>query len=108
MLKKIYEAFEARLAALVDKSSWFLIVPALAVVACIDLPRTISVLTWMAFVAILVGFCIQISRVAWSPVDLVALLTKAREDARASAIVVAAVIHFVAILVLAVVLWTRP
>ena len=108
MLKKLYEKFEARFAALMDKSSWFLILPALALVCCMDLPRALSVLTWMAFAAILVGVCIQISRVAWSPVDLVALVKKAGEDARASAIVVAAVIHFVALLVLAVVLWTRP
>lgn len=108
MLKKVYSKFQTRLAALVDKSAWFLILPALAIVYCIDPVRTLSVLTWMLFVAILVGFCIQISRIAWSPVDLVAMVNSAERDPRASAIVVAAVIVFVGLLVLSVVLWTRP
>ncbi|MFS2112743.1 hypothetical protein [Herbaspirillum frisingense] len=108
MLKKFYQKFQTRLAALVDKSAWFLIVPALVIVYCIDPVRTISVLTWMLFVAILVGFCIQISRIAWSPIDLVNMVGMAARDPRASAIVVAAVIVFVGLLVLSVVLWTRP
>lgn len=108
MLGNLFKKFKPRLAALIDKSALFLILPALAIVACIDLPRTLSVVTWMLFAAILVGFCIQISRAAWSPINLVGLIDKAGEDPRAAATVVAAVIHFVGFLVLALVLWTRP
>ena len=101
-------SFETRLGALVDKSSWFLILPAMCIVAAFDWARMLSVLTWMLLLAVVVGFCIQISRVAWSPVDLVRLVDKASEDSLASAVIVAAIIIFVGILVLAGVLWTRP
>jgi len=107
-IRKVYNKFESRLRALVDKSALFLMLPALLLLSLIDLPRTLSVASWMLFGAVLVGFCIQISRIAWAPIDLVALITKAKEDPRACAIIVAAVIVFVAILFLSLALWTRP
>lgn len=107
-LINLYAKFEARILALTDKSALFLMLPALLVLGLVDLPRTLSIASWMLFGAVLVGFCIQISRIAWSSINFQAMVDKAQEDPRACAIIVAAVIVFVGMLFLSLAFWTRP
>jgi hypothetical protein len=108
LLKRWYGKFEARIHAFGDKSAWFLMLPALLILSLIDLPRTAAILGWMLFAAVLIGFCIQISRIAWSPINLVDLIERAKEDPLACAIIVAAVVYFVGQLFGSLVVWTRP
>ncbi|MFJ9451524.1 hypothetical protein [Herbaspirillum sp. NPDC101397] len=107
-IKNYFLAFGTRLKALVDKSALLLILPAMLILGVLDLPKTAAIASWMLFGAVLVGFCIQISRIAWSPLDFTALVDKAMEDSRACATIVAAIIIFVGLLFLSLAFWTRP
>ena len=83
--------------ALIDKSAWMLIAPALLVIFFIDPSLAKTLLTWMLFGLVIAGASVIISRIVFPQVDLSAMLAEVREQNNVGAgVVVAAIILFVA------------
>lgn len=97
-----------RFGALVDGSAWSLILPALVALWFIDPPMAKTLAQWSLYFLVLAGMVVVISRVIFPSVNLDTLLDKAERGEVAPAVAAAAIVLFVALLVLAFVLWARP
>ena len=99
-----------RTSALIDKSAWMLIAPALLVIFLIDPALAKTLLTWMLFGLVIAGASVIISRIVFPQVDLSALLREVLENENNSTgagLVVAAVIMFVGMVMMALVIWAK-
>lgn len=94
--------------ALLDAHAWLLILPALLVLAAIDLPMVRTMLEWSLFGVVLVGMAIIISRIVFPQIDLAELVREARLGNVAAALVVLGLLVFFGQLVLALAGWAKP
>lgn len=97
-----------RLHALIDGSAWLLILPAALGLFSLDAPMVKSLAQWSLYFVVLAGLAVMISRIVFPTIRLRDLVDRAETDPRAAGLVAAAVIAFVAILILSFVLWARP
>lgn len=102
------ETTRRRFAALTDGSAWLLMLPALLVLWVVDPPMVKTLLQWTMFFLVVSGLSVMVSRVCFPQIDLNSFLVRAYHGDKACALVVAAVIAFVAALIIAIVLWARP
>lgn len=93
-----------RLKALVDPSALLLLALTVGGLSLLNFGRTLVLLEWMAFAGALVAYAIVLSRVAFPFIDLKSLMGWTDRTSP----VIAAVIQFVGLLVLALAIWTRP
>ena len=97
-----------RTSALIDKSAWMLIAPALLVIFLIDPALAKTLLTWMLFGLVIAGASVIISRIVFPQIDLSALLAEVREkNSTGAGLVVAAVILFVGAVMMSLVIWAK-
>lgn len=96
-----------RLAALLDKSAWLLIAPALIALYLLDPPLARTFAQWSLFFLVLAGMAVVISRIVFPQVDLTGFVRRAAGGDRASATVAAAIVLFVGILILSGVIWVK-
>lgn len=96
-----------RLAALFDKSAWLLIAPAIIALYWIDAPLARTFAQWSLFFLVLAGMAVVISRIVFPQIDLKYFVTRAENGSHAASIVVAAIVLFVGMLILAGVLWVK-
>lgn len=97
-----------RVRALVDKSAWLLILPAVLYLFLIDTAMARTLLEWTAYALVLAGITIIISRVTFPQIDLSDFVDKVSKTGdRAAAMVVSAIVIFSGLLMLALVLWAR-
>lgn len=104
----LIENTRRRFAALLDGSAWLLILPALLGLFAWDAPMARTLLQWSLFFVVLSGFAVMISRIVFPQINLSEYLVRAYHGDLACAIVAAAVVAFVAFLILSFVLWARP
>lgn len=97
-----------RFAALLDGSAWMMMAPSLLALFFIDAPMAKTLLQWSLYFVVLVGLVVMISRICFPQIKLHEFTSDALHGSVAGAIVVAAVILFVAIVTLAFVLWAHP
>lgn len=100
-------SFWKRIAVLGDKSALVLIVPALAILYFIDQAMAVTLVQWLVFAPVLAGVAVHISRIVFPQISLNTFFTEAEKGNVASGIVAAAVILFVALIVLALVIWAK-
>lgn len=97
-----------RLAALIDKSAWLLMLPALVIVYLADPAMLCTLLQWTAFFGIIAGIAVVISRIIFPQIHLEDLIQRALEQRNpAAGMIVSAVIVFVGILIYAMVVWAK-
>lgn len=96
-----------RLEALIDKSAWLLIIPALIALYFIDPVMLKTLAQWLVFAPVLAGLAIIVSRVVFPQIALGELVEDVREGNIAAGILAAAVVLFVAMLFLALILWAK-
>lgn len=96
-----------RLEALIDRSAWLLIIPALIALYLIDPVMLKTLAQWLVFAPVLAGLAIIVSRVAFPQIDLGELVADVRDGNTAAGILAAAVVLFVALLLLALILWAK-
>jgi hypothetical protein len=117
MFEKISALFSAsrtwltgkgRTRAFLDTSAWLLIAPVIVVIYLIDPAMAKTLWQWSIIALAFAGLSIIISRVVFPHIRLTTLVESAQEDKNvASAIVAAAIILFVAVVMLSVVLWAK-
>lgn len=106
-LKLIASRFR-RFRAMFDKSAWLLIAPALVIIFLIDASLGRTLLTWSAFGVAIAGVSVIISRIIFPQIDLSALVRQVSDRQNTAAgIVVAAIILFVGLVMLALVMWAK-
>lgn len=106
-LKLISNRFR-RTRAMFDKSAWMLITPAIVGIYLLDAALARTLATWMLFALVIAGAAVIISRIIFPQIDLNTLLRQVQEKNNTGAgIVVAAVILFVGLVMLALVLWAK-
>lgn len=93
--------------ALIDKSAWILILPAIVVLAVIDLPLLKTLLSWTTFSVAIAGLSIIISRIVFPQVDLDKLLSRVEEGHAPSAIVATGLMIFVAMVFYSIIFWAK-
>lgn len=108
MSEKLMALFKALQSIVLDSQALLLLLPALALLYAIDGPKTLTLLEWMLFAAVIGGFAIQISLTIFPQVKLGELVERAADDPKGAAMVAAALIVFVGMLILSIVLWAKP
>lgn len=97
-----------RLSALVDKSAWLLIAPALLVLFMLDHAAAVTLVQWSLFALVLAGVGIIVSRLTFPQVHLGDLVDQAQNQGNVAAgLIAASIVIFVAVTLLAMVLWAK-
>lgn len=96
-----------RLAAFIDASAWVLILPAVLVLSLIDPAMVRTLLEWTSYALVLSGIAIVVSRVTFHQIKIDDLIGQVENGNRAAATVIASIVFFVAIVMLALVLWAK-
>lgn len=96
-----------RIRALIDKSAWILILPAVAYLFFIDTAMVRTLLEWTAYALVLSGIAIIISRVTFPEIELDQLMKDVANGSRAAATVIASIVLFVGLVMLSLVLWAK-
>ena len=89
-MDKLLAFFENRLHALVDKSAWMLIAPALVALFLIDTAMAKTLVQWSLYAVVLAGLGIIISRLTFPQINLSEHVDEARKGNVAAALVVLA------------------
>lgn len=103
----MFSSFLKRVAVLGDKSALVLIVPALVILYFIDEAMAKTLVQWLVFAPVLAGVAIHISRIVFPQIKLTELVNQSLQGNTAAGLVSSAIILFVAIIVMALVLWTK-
>ena len=106
-MDKLLAFFENRLHALVDKSAWMLIAPALVALFLIDTAMAKTLVQWSLYAVVLAGLGIIISRLTFPQINLSEHVDEARKGNVAAALVVLAIVSFVAIVLYSMVTWAK-
>lgn len=93
--------------ALIDKSAWLLIAPAVAVLYFIDSAMLLTLVQWLVFAFVLLGAAVMVCRIVFPQVQLTRLVGLAERGNMAAAVVASALMGFLAVLVLSLVLWAK-
>ncbi len=101
------DSFLKRFAVFGDKSAIVLIVPALAILYFIDHAMAMTLIQWLVFAPVLAGVAIHISRIVFPQIRLTTFVRQAESGNVAAGLVASAIIIFVAVIVLALVTWTK-
>lgn len=96
-----------RLEALLDKSAWMLIIPSLIVLFFIDKTMLQTLTQWLVFAPLLAGVAIIVSRVVFPQIHLTTLVEQVRQGNMAAGLLAAALVLFVAIVIVALVMWAK-
>lgn len=96
-----------RTKALADKSAWLLILPSLIILYFTDPAMLKTLIQWMAFAPVLAGVAVIVSRVVFPQIHLTTLAREAIKGNTAAGLLASAIVVFVAIVVLALVMWAK-
>lgn len=96
-----------RVRALGDKSALFLMLPSLLVAFLIDAPMAETITEWLIMAPFMAGLTVLLSRVMFPYIDFPRLLDEVMLENRGAAVVVAGLMTFCGLLMLALILWAR-
>lgn len=96
-----------RLKALLDKSAWLLILPSLVALFFIDEAMLKTLVQWLVFAPVLAGVAIIVSRVVFPQIHLTTLVEQTQKGNTAAGHLASALVLFVAIVILALVMWAK-
>lgn len=96
-----------RTLALIDKSAWLLIAPAVIALFFIDLTMLRTLAQWLAFAPVLVGVAVIVSRIVFPQIHLTELVDEVKKGNAAAGILSGCLVLFVAVLVIGMVMWAK-
>lgn len=106
-MKNHLESIAKRLRVFGDKSAFLLTAPFAVALYYIDPAMLKTLLQWLLFGPVLAGVAIIISRIVFPHIELNEHIDEAKRGNPASGLIVAAVIVFVGLLVMALAGWSR-
>jgi hypothetical protein len=98
---------KAHFKALLNPSVWFLILPAVLALYCVDPAMVRTMLEWTIYVLVLAGISIIVSMVVFPQVKVDDLIDAVGKGSNPAAIVLSALILFVGIVFIGIVLWAK-
>jgi uncharacterized membrane protein YjfL (UPF0719 family) len=96
-----------RTKALADKSAWMLMIPSIIALCFIDMSMLKTLLQWLVFAPVLAGVAVIVSRIVFPQIHLSTLVEQTEEGNTAAGILASALVLFVALIVLALVMWAK-
>lgn len=96
-----------RTKALADKSAWMLMIPSIVALCFIDMSMLKTLLQWLVFAPVLAGVAVIVSRIVFPQIHLSTLVEETEKGNTAAGILAAALVLFVALIVLALVMWAK-
>lgn len=96
-----------RLKALLDKSAWLLILPSIVALFFIDKAMLETLVQWLVFAPVLAGVAIIVSRVVFPQIHLTTLVNQVHKGNTGAAILASSLVLFVAIVIVALVMWAK-
>lgn len=96
-----------RAKGLFDKSAWLLIIPPAAVLWWLDPVMFQTLIQWLIFAPVVAGTAVIISRIVFPQVHLSTLYHQAVQGNVAASIMGSALITFVAVIICAMVVWSK-
>ncbi|NCE85282.1 hypothetical protein [Pseudomonas sp. Q1] len=96
-----------RLKALLDQSAWLLILPSLLTLFLIDTAMLQTLIQWLVFAPVLAGLAIIVSRVVFPQIHLSTLVEQTGQGNTAAGLLAAALVLFVAVVIMALVMWAK-
>ncbi|EAM1616336.1 hypothetical protein EU642_22120 [Salmonella enterica] len=96
-----------RTRALTDKSAWMLMLPSLVCLWWIDEALFKTIVEWLIVAPLITGLAVMLSRIVFPQVNLGLLVDEAILENKAAAIVVAGLMLFCGLLIVALMLWAK-
>ncbi|EAM6792305.1 hypothetical protein E0G74_00925 [Salmonella enterica] len=101
------DSIRMRTRALTDKSAWFLMVPSLGGLYAIDEALFKTIVEWLIIAPLITGLAVMLSRIVFPQVNLGLLVDEAILENKAAGIVVAGLMIFCGLLIVALMLWAK-
>ncbi len=96
-----------RFLALIDQSAWLMIAPCALAIYFIDDTMFKTLLQWLLFAPILTGVAVIVSRIVFPQIHLTEMVDEVKAGNTAAGILSGCLVLFVAVLVVALVLWAK-
>ncbi|EAW2493093.1 TPA: hypothetical protein JK846_003582 [Escherichia coli] len=106
-MSQFLQSIHKRTRALGDKSAWILMLPSLLTLWAVDATLFQTIIEWLIVAPLVTGLAIILSRIVFPQVDLGLLVDEVILENKAAAIVVAGLMTFCGLLILALMLWAR-
>lgn len=106
-MSQFLQSIHKRTRALGDKSAWILILPSLVSLWWIDVALFKTIVEWLIIAPLITGLAVMLSRIVFPQVNLGLLMDEVILENKAAAIVVAGLMGFCGLLILALMLWAR-
>jgi hypothetical protein len=101
------ELKKQRAKALFDKSGWLLIIPPAALLWGLDPAMFKTLMQWLIFAPILAGVAVIVSRIVFPQINLSTLVCETIKGNVAASLVASTLIAFVAVIICAMVVWSK-
>ena len=96
-----------RVCILGDKTAWMLMVPSALVLWYVDSALAKTVLEWLLVAPLITGLAVILSRMVFPQIELGRLVDEVMLENKGAAIVVAGLMVFCGLLIMALMLWAR-
>lgn len=96
-----------RTKALADKSAWMLMLPSVIALYFIDTAMLKTLVEWLIFAPFLAGVAVVVSRIVFPQIHLTELVRETTQGNKAASVLASALVLFVALIVLALVMWAK-
>lgn len=98
---------KARLAPLLDPSSWLLALVGFGLLAALDWATALTLLQWSLFALVIAALTIVVSRISFPQIKLSEFVARAKEGDQPAAVVVASVLIYCALVFVGIALWAK-
>ncbi|EJM1834478.1 hypothetical protein Q6I89_004358 [Salmonella enterica] len=106
-MSQFLHSIHKRTRALGDKSAWFMMMPSIVLLWLIDASLFKTIIEWLIIAPLITGFAVMLSRLVFPHVHLGELVDESIQGNKAAGIVVAGLMIFCGLLILALMLWAR-
>ncbi|EIW6162709.1 hypothetical protein MF451_003706 [Salmonella enterica subsp. enterica serovar Saintpaul] len=106
-MSQFLHSIHKRTRALGDKSAWILMLPSLITLWAIDDALFKTIIEWLIVAPLITGLAVILSRIVFPQIDLGLLVDEVILENKAAAMVVAGLMVFCGLLIMALMLWAK-
>lgn len=106
-MSQFIRSIHKRTRALGDKSAWILMLPSIICLWAIDDALFKTIVEWLIIAPLITGLAVMLSRIVFPQVELGRLVDEVILENKAAAIVVAGLMIFCGLLIMALMLWAK-
>ncbi|EJG5414286.1 hypothetical protein NAD41_000887 [Salmonella enterica] len=106
-MSQFLHSIHKRTRALGDKSAWILMFPSIVCLWWLDAALFKTIIEWLIIAPLITGLAVMLSRIVFPQVDLGLLVDEAILENKAAGIVIAGLMIFCGLLIVALMIWAR-